>query len=355
MSGLLLDTIVLLYGAPTNTVFFNNSGVGGEITTYSSTVTPPPSEYVGGVIDNNTYGLVGVSQSFEIDIYNKDFVNLLQQVFVNLSSNFYNFGLITSDKSITFEIYNRTTETMYLSSTDIPSNFGCILTNAFIGMPIYPGSFSYFTLTAKLMQGDEEVFGTFPILFSNGPVNISVQISRQPTVVYSLAPDRGSYKEQYVYKTSIFTSLSKQEKRRIIVRKPKHTFQYGVTTSTPSEATYLQNTIYTGLYDIMYQPVWSKAVRTTSTTSGDTIVLPTYRNIFDVGAFVSIILNENQAVLLKVLQVNPNSLVLSKEIEVPEGSIVAPVCLCTPDKSTSSNYTIANDNQITMSFTELNL
>jgi hypothetical protein len=337
--GNILFTPDLIYS---NIKINNNilSGLIGIISYYASYISTSPGSYVINNILPPVFNTLGTTNINPGLITNESLISLSStEVLTYPSNRELIFGVITADKDLTLTIYNKRTDPITLISHDIPVNFGCILSGIDIGQVIAPLGQATLKITAKLLSGDSDVADFLPIYFDKVTIYIYLAITRQPIVIYSIYPDRHSYSESYAYKTNIFTSTSGKERRIAIMDTSKVNINYSITTNTASLSSFVENTIYSGLYDKMYQPLWAFATKSTATLSSVNIIpCDTYNGVFHIGDYCVIYNTEQAAILLKITNVTATSITVLKPISCKLGDWIIPVRLMIPSKSSASSY-----------------
>lgn len=324
----------------------NNAGssIGGLITPAAVSSTGI-TNYVGGVADlTYTSGTYQTQTSFT---YNTSSVeDWAYQVTTYPGNRVLNYGIITSDSYLEMIIYNKRRDAITFTGVDIPEELGCVFSGLIVGQEIAPLSQQTVRITAKLLSRNLEVQDFLTLNFDKVNLDVYIIVYRQPIVVYSLFPDRNSYSEAYSYKTSVFTTASKKEKRRGLMDVSKRTTSYRVTPTTASDAAFLENTLYSGLYNTMYQPMWAFASKTTEAVISNTVIpCETYTDVFRIGEYAGIYINEYIVILASIIGVDESNLYISQEVTLDKGSYIVPLYVAMPEptshqSSTASNHTI---------------
>lgn len=264
------------------------------------------------------------------------------------------FGVITSDKTLTLTIYNKRLDAITLVSHSIPNQFGCKINGLMDGGSILPNQSVTLTVTAKLLLGDEEVSGFCPIYFDKVTIWLWVEISRQPIIVYSMHPDRESYTESYSYKTNVFASTTGREKRAKLMDISKRKVKYSITPTDPSSAHFIMNNLYTGMNNIMYQPLWAFATKTTEVVESSALIpCETHWGIFKENEYCGVCVNEYTVILARIVGVSPNTLEVSKPLSADFGAYVVPLIVGTPETSQSRSYSVSTSQKINIGILEL--
>jgi len=333
----------------------NNAGESiAGLFSYLNPIPEPLYHNLTGAEGNLTHTLPYYSAPLSY-IYNEGNPELYgYQVTTSPGNRELYYGIITSDKYLEILVYNKRRDSITLVSNTIPEEFGCSLSGINIGETINSGAQKTIRITARLLAGEAEIFDSFPLIFDKVTLNVTVSIYRQPIVVYSIYPNRNSYSESYSFKTSIFESTNKKEKRRAMMEEPKRAVRYEITPTSASDATFIQNTIYSGYYDVMYQPLWAFATKNTQAlVSGTAIICDTYMGVFSPGDYVGIYINEQTTILSRIYDVTSTTIYIAQEITVPIGSWIVPLMVGTPETSNSNISTVATDQKLTLSFLEL--
>jgi hypothetical protein len=332
--------LTYLFGEKQNTSSVNSQVISAVVGVISSTASDSitPINFSGSTAGSV---LVPITPSTNNNvIFNGDLKdNIGYEVLTSPANRELTFGVITSDKSLQLIIYNKRLDSITITSHTIPEHFGCEISGLAIGASIPPLGQATINIKAKLLSGDSEIADFCPIYFDKVTIWVYVTITRQPVVIYSLFPDRGSYNESYTYRTNIFESTSGKEKRVSTMTKAKIKSNYKLTASSASMASFFENTVYSGLYSEMYQPLWAFSSKTTAQVSSSTTVpCDTYNDIFIPGNYVCIYTTELEVTLARIVSVTPSSLVLLKPVSCAQGTWIMPVALMIPSKSTSTSY-----------------
>jgi hypothetical protein len=120
---------------------------------------------------------------------------------------------------------------------------------------------------------------------------------------------------------------------------PKLNVNYSITTNTASLSSFVENTLYNGLYDKMYQPLWAFATKATADVASVNIIpCDTYNGIFNVGDHCVIYNTEQTAILLTITGITTTSIVVLNPVSCKLGDWILPVRLMIPSKSSASAY-----------------
>jgi len=331
---------IILGGIISTSVSFQDEA---KFLSTSGTITPASNV---SVINN----LTGGSNQF---IYNTNIYNSLTQL-ISLYTNYslYStqvvdtinddrdvwFGVISNDTALEVTLYNRGVQTLTYNDTIFPSTTGLYVEDITDGTTIPPLGSVTFNIVARLLEGDARVSEYIAIDFTTAIIRLSVKIVRQPNIVYSFIPDRGTYSEAYKTNTSIFRATSGLERRYPKNYKNKLSFKYSATTTTIEDAMMVHNHIYQGLYKEMFQPNWAfLSLATAPSVQSYFVQCDTYRNIFFTGDTIAIIY-EDVSLLLTIVNVGVESLEIQDPVTIPAGAYILPATKAVPNSSTSSNY-----------------
>jgi hypothetical protein len=332
--------------------YVNDEMFIGVISSHGTLYTPTPTNRIGFFIDDLQDAL---PKYFGPNSYNESTNSETPYEVVTQASNReVNFGVITADKTIILAIENNRLDNIILTSHTVPTEFGCVISGVDIGQVIPPNTTVYLIITAKLMVGLEEIAAWCPIYFDKVTINVFVNITRQPTVVYSMFPDRDSYKESYTFKTNIFESTSGRETRQTTLSTPKVAIDYSITTTNVRETGFVLNNLYTGIGSIMYQPLWAFATTlTTEAINTNVLLCDTYTGVFSVDSYCGVYLDEFTVILMRIQNISIGSLELTKNTSAPAGAYVVPLIVGTPNTSAAYNYSVSTSSKIKMSLVEL--
>jgi len=324
----------------------------GSITSYYPQSTP---QYINfsGIMGGNYFipeqAVVGV-ETQTTTIY----VDSSNQVTTLPSNRELLFGVITSDKSVYLEVINKRLDSIVLTSHIVPPEFGCVIEGIPVGYIIPPESSAFIKVTAKVLLGDSEVSAMCPIYFDKVTIWVYVVISRQPIVVYSLHPDKSSYKESYTFKTNVFESTTGRERRTPLIKTSKTKVDYDLTTTSIRDSAFILNNLYAGTGSVMYQPLWAFVTRLTEPAISTVFLsCDTYWDVFEVGGYCGVYIDEYSVILARIVAINTNTLEVSKPVTTAPGSFIVPLIIGTPDKSQGRKYSNSNDNTINVSLVEL--
>jgi len=332
----------------------NNAGEAiGGLFSYLNPIPEPLYSNLTGAEGNLTHTLPYYSAPLSY-IYNEEVQSIWgYQVTTLPSDREMAYGSIQEDKVLELIIYNKRLDSISLAALP-PSNFGLYVDGLDVGQSIPGNSQIKINLWAVHLLGDREITGWCPLYFDKITLWLYVSVKRQPVNTLVLVPDKNTYRESYQFKTNVFTSSTRKEKRTILMSYPKASMSYQITHTSPQLATLAQNYIYMGLYNkTLIHPVWAFSTKLTKDLESDiNIFCDTYQefNIFKIGDFCGILLNNSEILYTKIIEVNPTYLVIADQISAPTGTLVLPTKKCKPGTSTALRNTIATDQtmQVTM-------
>jgi hypothetical protein len=336
-----------------NTTIDYYAGVAGTITSSTGTTISPT--YYTGVIAGLEF-TTSTQEEYTSYIFNGDTLTNLSanEIFTVPGNRNLLYGSITADKVIEVTIINKRLESIYFDSFDIPSTYGLEVSGLTPGYEIPANTSVTVYITASLMDGDESVSGNIYFNFDVASIYWWVEVERSPTIIYTYQPNKNTYSESYSFKTNIFTTTTGKEKRTFVSNKPKREVKYSITSGSIRDSMFVQNTVYFGMYEAMYQPLWAFATKTTdSVVNSSLIPCDTYYGVFNVDDFIGIYLDEYTAILAKIVNVLDNYLVINKNVTVDNNSFILPLILGTPNTSMSRAYITGAGQNISMNLKEL--
>ena len=279
--------------------------------------------------------------------------SLPNEILTTPSNRDVDFGTISNNSEVELTINNLRLTQLTVDSIILPVNYGMTISGISSGDVIGINSSLTFTLKVDLLSGDSLLTANpITINFTDDKVVFYVSVFRSPINVYLFAPDRGSYNEQYMYKTLVFSTTSKKEKRTSVISEPKLLTDYKITSTSIEDTSFIMNTLYSGYLIDMLQPRWAF---TTYTTKGDidsyNVYCDTYDGIFKKDDLIVIYLdelNETDIVVRKINEVFPTYIVVTNVVSYPSNARVLPLFKAVPNSSQSVSGATAMGQKISV-------
>ena len=262
-------------------------------------------------------------------------------VYLQPTNGLLDIGNITSPTKAEITIFNSSIVSQTLVSLDLPATFGIVIIGFIPNTVIGPRQSVTYPIDIT-MSGALDVSGRFYINTDRGRLPFTLKVTRVALILLNMEPNSGSYSEIIEFKTNIFTSVVKKERRKPYLYTPRRKVAYTVNIYDYNWYTYAKSLALLSMYDpdIVHQLLWFRSTKLNFTVAGTTtLYCDTTGRDYKAGEKIVIQNNPRLNVnLVTILAVTPTSLEVDGPVRATTGADIVATFVGYVGKRSSGSY-----------------
>lgn len=302
---------------------------------YLTGVAQPNTNLIASVTGTSTSPIIPAATTTTANLSKTEMSQLFDgDIWVIPYTHSYDFGVITTPVTYSFNIYNSGDTAVTLNSISASNAEGTVVTGTDVPYNFPANATRSFTISATV-EGDLNLDGYYTFVFDTQTVIFTISGTR--AIILSILPTQ-NYSESEKYETNIFSAQDGTENRQQIVGTPKRFIEYDIIPDTNQKVELLEEIIAYALRFYCLQPLWFSYTQVTTTQSAYTINCDTSSRDFTVGGYALIRKEFNDYEFAVIDSFISSSITFTKSVAVEAGDIIVPLLRCTPESSNSFTF-----------------